>query len=427
MHKLHRPYNIERGMSYKPSNRQTCIDSTSSLSFSPHSMAEPVSLTFSLLALGRTAAQVAKSLFNFGKTISDAKARINQLATEVDLFAVLPNTLASLLKEDGSPFGPQLLKDTDNQLQDCHTILNDIQKEMGGIDPKSPTAISRAKWYFREETVNLLRSRLEAAKTSLTLRVVILNLAASLKWRQESVKQHYKEAARLFDSDQISIDRTSEWVAAGHGHRGQSSTNSSTKAGSSSNASVRRQGSNTGGMRSHEAVRFLLAAWTNVKDTSSLPGDLSYVTRSEPLANDARHPAQRGKADLSASSSRSSSISRQYDSQFPWKEPQTPFSECSPHDRFGPQAVTQKAGIEMGTIRVEYFGGRESPSVPVACMPLLSWENSEHFWIRQFASHALLNFAVRYKSFFHYIAIPHHAARFWSVHDLILSFAANTD
>ena len=400
-------------MRYKPSSPQKRTYLALLPPFSSHFMAEPVSLTFSLLALARTAAQVAKSLFSFGRTVSDAKARINQLATEVDLFAVLPNTLASLLREDGTPFGPQLLKDTDDQLQDCHTIIDDIKNEMSGIDPKSPTVITRAKWYFREETVNLLRSRLEAAKSSLTLRVVILNLAASLQWRRESVDKHYREAAHLFESDRISIDRTSEWVAAGYGQCSQSSTKSSTKAGSFVNPSTHRQGSNTGGMRFPEAVRFLLAVWTNVKDTSNLPGDVSYTIRVESSTNDAGHPAQWEKAGLSASSSRSSSKSRQHDSHFPWKESQTSFSRSSSDRPFGHQVIAQKAGIEMEAIRVEYFGGREGPSVPVACMPLLSWENGEHFWIRQFAPHALLNFAIRHRSFFHYIAIPYHAARFW--------------
>ena len=378
-------------------------------------MAEPISLTFSLLALGRTAAQVAKSLFDFGRTVSDARARINQLATEVDLFAVLPNTLASLLREDGSPFGPRLLEDTDNQLQDCHMILDDIKTEMSGIDPKSPTIVTRAKWYFREETVNLLRSRLEAAKTSLTLRVVILNLAVSLKWRRENVKQHYGEAARLLDSDQISIDRTSEWVAGSHGYRTQSSTDAGKSARPSLNTSTRRRGSDSSRMRFPEAVRFLLATWTSVKDISSLPGDPGCPARTQSFANDSGFAGQWRKAGLSASSSRSSSTSRQYDSEFSWNESQA-FSSRRPSFRpFSDRAETQRAGIEMGTIRVEYFGGREGPSVPVACMPLLSWENSQHFWIRQFASYALLNFAIHYKTFFHYIAIPQHAARFWFV------------
>ena len=426
-------------------------------------MAEPVSLTFSLLALGRTAVQTATALFNFGRTVSNAKARINQLATEVELFAVLPNTLASLLQEDGSPFGPQLLRETGEQLKDCHVILDDIKKEMNGIDPKSLTVVSRAKWYFREETVNLLRARLEAAKTSLTLRVVILNLAASLKWRRESVKQHYGEAARIFETDQVAADRTSEWVQAGHGQHNQPSANAATRAASSIAAATRRRDSGTHGTKILEAIKILLAAWTIIEDTSSLPGEPNIATHAVTFADDPptyspqtqagsstaswrtapQMPDQRryppfntqagpsgaiplhqdnsyAESQYTNSSLSTSSTTNQYGIPFSWVRekslPSFPKHSSLPPFKTGPCSAhvpSRKAEMGMSPVRMEHIGGREGPSVPVACMPLLSWQNSDRYWIRHFSSHALLNFFIRHEAFFHYVAVPYDAARFW--------------
>ena len=334
---------------------------------------------------------------------------------------------------------------------------------MNGIDPKSLTVISRTKWYFREETVNLLRTRLETAKTSLTLRVVILNLAASLKWRRESVNQHYGDAAQFLESDGTSTDKTPEWVQASHKHHGQLFTGVTAQAAPSIDTSTRRKESCIDGMSAPEAVRFLLAVWTNVEDTSSLPKDLSRTAYATQFANDSASSMPWAQAESSTASWHAaphSWNSRQSSGFSPWtgtnmamplyqdtscvgsqyaksgslfpsaktklyenegvqrERPSASFSRplhslpCE-HGPCYTQLPSWKAGKGNGAIRIEHIGGREGPSVPVACILLPPWQNDDRSWMRNFSSPTLLNFVIRYDTFLHFATIPYRAAYFW--------------
>lgn len=145
-------------------------------------MADPLSLAAALVGVGSAAISTATALLKFAETVVKAKKQINELATELAHFSVVPNALARVLREQGGILEPALLTDVDIHRQDCKIVLLDIKNDFGVSNSQALSLLGRAKWYFREEKVALQRVRLDRAKASLTLMISILNLAASLKY-----------------------------------------------------------------------------------------------------------------------------------------------------------------------------------------------------------------------------------------------------
>ena len=143
-------------------------------------MADPLSITASLVGLGGAAITTATTLFRFGETLLRARKQINALATELAHFALAPKSLALVLEEHGSLLEPRLLEEVTVHIQECRPILRSIKRDCGVSTSRELTLLDRTKWYFRDDKVKRLQARLERAKASLTLIVSILNLAACL-------------------------------------------------------------------------------------------------------------------------------------------------------------------------------------------------------------------------------------------------------
>ncbi|MCJ1386071.1 hypothetical protein MMC17_009196 [Xylographa soralifera] len=172
-------------------------------------MADPLSITASLVGLGGAAIKTATTLFRFSETIYRARKQINALATELAHFAIAPKSLARVLDEHGSLLEPRLLDEVNVHIRECRSILRSIKRDFSVSTSQELTLLDRTKWYFRDEKVKRIQARLERAKASSTLIVGILNLAACLRryktstrathGHPERIQERYEDAALFVD------------------------------------------------------------------------------------------------------------------------------------------------------------------------------------------------------------------------------------
>ncbi|MCJ1382006.1 hypothetical protein MMC17_005118 [Xylographa soralifera] len=158
-----------------------------------------------LIGVGGAAISISTALFGFGDSVVKARKQIYQLATELAHFSIAPKALAAILHEHGSLFKPDLLADADVYRQDCDSVLQDIKTELGDLDAHSLSILDRAKWFFREEKVNLQKARLERAKASLTLMIGVLNLAACLQRDSSKTEDYQNDVRQQYENAKVFV------------------------------------------------------------------------------------------------------------------------------------------------------------------------------------------------------------------------------
>ncbi|KAJ8611602.1 hypothetical protein MRB53_037905 [Persea americana] len=152
-------------------------------------MAE-VGVIASIVGIAAVGVQLSRTLYELSSSIRHTATNINRIATSVSLFSLMLKQVARVL-EDTSP------------------CTRPRRSRIGGADKdvKSRSKImQKIKWHFEQHRVEILLARLEHLKTTLSVLMQTLSVAALMKQLEE------QENVRAKQGDEVRQERMHVWT-----------------------------------------------------------------------------------------------------------------------------------------------------------------------------------------------------------------------
>ena len=148
-------------------------------------MADPLSITASIVGIASTGIQLSTTLYNYTETVINADKNIREIARDLSITSSVITELGALLGQDDAA---QLqcesaLTTAREAVHDCEEVFKEIQKELNkSLDlegnGKSPMSkLKRLKWPLVEPKLNVLQVRLERLKNTLVLMLNVVTYA----------------------------------------------------------------------------------------------------------------------------------------------------------------------------------------------------------------------------------------------------------
>ena len=147
----------------------------------------------SIVGIAGVGIKLAKTLYQVGYKTASANHNINRIATNVSLFASMLKHVGSVLDDAHSLHTPEAVEMVKQIVKECESNFQDItdiivlarDKSEGHKDPplangskRRISMIARAKWYFEGPRAEYLLAQLEYLKSTLSVLLQTLNLAA---------------------------------------------------------------------------------------------------------------------------------------------------------------------------------------------------------------------------------------------------------
>ena len=156
-------------------------------------MAAGVDVIASVIAVAGLGIKLSKTLYQVGHKTANAGHNINRIATNVSLFASMLKHVGSVLDDAHSLHSPEAVETVKQILNECEAVFQEItniivlakDKSEGAKEPplangskRRISMIARAKWYFEGPKAERLLAQLEYLKTTLSVLLQTLSLAA---------------------------------------------------------------------------------------------------------------------------------------------------------------------------------------------------------------------------------------------------------
>lgn len=135
-------------------------------------MAEIIGIIGSVIAVANTTGALSRALFDIVETIKNARKEIAEIAHELHVMSGTLHTLWDIMRSQPNLFRPVMFYHTDAILNQYRQVERDLQSL---ID--SPGNIARLTWYLIKPKVKSLLKKVEAIKASLTLQLIVVQLA----------------------------------------------------------------------------------------------------------------------------------------------------------------------------------------------------------------------------------------------------------
>ena len=147
----------------------------------------------SIVGIAGIGIKLSKTLYQVGHRHVSASHNINRIATNVSLFASMLKHVGTVLDDSHSLHSPEAVETVEQIVKECESVFQEIAdlvvtaKNKGEMTKEPPLAngskrrmsiMARAKWYFEGPKAEHLLSQLEYLKTTLSVLLQTLNLAA---------------------------------------------------------------------------------------------------------------------------------------------------------------------------------------------------------------------------------------------------------
>ena len=147
----------------------------------------------SIVGIASVGIKLAKTLYQVGYKTANANHNINRIATNVSLFASMLKHVGSVLDDAQSLHSPEAVETVKQLVKECESVFKEIadiivlarDKSEGSKEPPAANGskrrismIARARWYFEGPKAEHLLAQLEYLKTTLSVLLQTLNLAA---------------------------------------------------------------------------------------------------------------------------------------------------------------------------------------------------------------------------------------------------------
>ena len=185
----------------------------------------------SIVGLAGVGIKLSKHLYQVGQKISNPGHNINRVATNVSLFAAMLKHVGAVLDNAQSLHSPEAIETVKQIVRECETVFQEITrlivlaKDKSDEGTKEPTLangskrrfsmVARAKWYFERPKAECLLAQLEYLKTTLSVLLQTLALAAltakvtaelgTSEKRPEIVQQERLHVETLIVAQQLSV------------------------------------------------------------------------------------------------------------------------------------------------------------------------------------------------------------------------------
>jgi hypothetical protein len=145
-------------------------------------MAE-LSLAASIVGLISLGIQIGQGLNLYIDSASNAKPRVQAIATDIDLAIQVVRELKRTIED---PISKAMISDSAtrtaaNTIMNIHRVFEQINRKVPLPGRSGVKAYQKLKWPFTESKVNLLRAELEHAKATLQLLMDVIIFAAMRK------------------------------------------------------------------------------------------------------------------------------------------------------------------------------------------------------------------------------------------------------
>ena len=164
----------------------------------------------SIVGIAGVGIKLSKTLYQVGHKTVSADHNIHRVATNVTLFSGMLKQVGAVLHSSESLHTPEAIETVEQIVRECEITFKEIttivvsatntdktdDRPIGANNRRRRLSVlTRAKWYFEQPKVDWLLAQLECLKTTLSLFIQTLGLAAltaSLK-QAESNKTHLVE------------------------------------------------------------------------------------------------------------------------------------------------------------------------------------------------------------------------------------------
>lgn len=202
-------------------------------------MAEAFRLAASVNGVACLGVSLSKHLYNFSsQTIGlEANNKVARIATNITLFATLLKHVAAVMQDSGSLASTEATETVKHIVRECEALFQQIRHltELPGMNPSSQKGDSpgfkrsvsfrrNIKIYFEQPKIDALLSQLEYLKTTLSVLIQTLHLAAmtaringtkqSQAQQDEQVQQERLHIETLVMARQLSVIVLQEHVEA---------------------------------------------------------------------------------------------------------------------------------------------------------------------------------------------------------------------
>jgi hypothetical protein len=151
-------------------------------------MADPLSITASILAVAGAGAKLSTTLYTYAETVFNADKSLKEIARDVSLTSSVLNELGEYLKKDKEEniSSTTALKTADDTVSGINGVFEEINaalnKYLKTKDGKSTvSALGRFKFPLGEGKIKLLQSNMERLKSTLMLMLQVLTYARKLE------------------------------------------------------------------------------------------------------------------------------------------------------------------------------------------------------------------------------------------------------
>lgn len=148
-------------------------------------MADPLSITASIVGIASTGIQLSTTLYSYTETVINADKNIREIARDLSITSSVITELGALLGQDdaGQLQCESALTTAREAVHGCEEVFKEIQKELNksldlegnGMSPMSK--LKRLKWPLVEPKLNVLQVRLERLKNTLVLMLNVVTYA----------------------------------------------------------------------------------------------------------------------------------------------------------------------------------------------------------------------------------------------------------
>ena len=140
-------------------------------------MAELVGLVASITSLAGAAAKVSLALFEWGRSLANARIEVSSLAADASNLSIVLEDLVGVFTNCESQVVPKTIKTVGILVTRCENILEELKVTIELVRAKA----GRFKWLFRKRIMQEHKTSLEGIKSNLSLVIQTLVLAKAFE------------------------------------------------------------------------------------------------------------------------------------------------------------------------------------------------------------------------------------------------------
>ena len=144
-------------------------------------MAEALGIAAAILQISGAGAKLAMTLHKLGVEVASAGIQLNGIAKGISLFSQMLKQVGQTLRQEDSVHSPGALETTQEIVEQCRSIYNEIQKMVDSVQRRDSNGFvkpinvaERVRFCFKKTKIEFLLGELESLKMTLSTIIQVL-------------------------------------------------------------------------------------------------------------------------------------------------------------------------------------------------------------------------------------------------------------